>query len=67
MQVKQLRSRSAELEEKYKKVVSLCTGVEENKVGGLLDGLVKAVESEGRMVEVNRIRDFLRKVDGVDG
>src|SRR6266496_986758 len=42
------RSRSVELERKYKKIVSLCTGVGEGKVEGLLDGLVKVVESEGR-------------------
>ncbi len=63
IQAKQLRSRSAKLEKKYKRIVSLCTGVEEAKVEGLIDGLFKAVESEDRMIGMNRIRGFLRKVD----
>lgn len=42
-----LRERSGELEAKYRKVVSLCTGVEESEVEGMLGKLVEAVESEG--------------------
>ncbi|KAG5440557.1 hypothetical protein PCK2_000382, partial [Pneumocystis canis] len=41
-----LRGRSSELEDKCRKVVSLCTGVEENKVDSLLEGLLQAVESD---------------------
>ncbi|KAI9715573.1 MAG: hypothetical protein M1812_005877 [Candelaria pacifica] len=65
-QAAQLKSRSTDLEEKYRRVVSLCTGVDEDKVEELLPGLVKAVESEGgEVVEVGRVREFLRKVEGV--
>ncbi|KAI9696741.1 MAG: transcriptional regulator swi6 [Candelina mexicana] len=64
-QAAQLKSRSTDLEEKYRRVISLCTGVEEDHVEELLPGLVKAVESEGgEMVEVGRVRDFLKKVEG---
>lgn len=66
-QSKQLKSRSSELEEKYRRVVALCTGVEDSKVEELLGGLVAAVESErGEDVEVGRVREFLRRVEGVD-
>ena len=65
-QALQLKTRSTDLEEKYRRVVSLCTGVEEAKVEELLPGLVRAVESEGgEMVEVGRVREFLKKVEGV--
>ncbi|KAK3062512.1 hypothetical protein LTS18_003918, partial [Coniosporium uncinatum] len=79
-----LRSRSGQLEGMYRKVVSLCTGVEERRVEEMLGGLVVAVESEGASgglhkiggpwivegsggMEVGRVREFLRKVDGVVG
>ncbi len=66
-QAKKLKSRSSELEEKYRRVVALCTGVEEGKVEELLGGLVAAVESErGEDVEVGRVREFLRRVEGVE-
>ncbi|KAK3081111.1 hypothetical protein LTS18_010124, partial [Coniosporium uncinatum] len=82
--VQQLRSRSGQLEGMYRKVVSLCTGVEESRVEEMLGGLVVAVESEGAggglqriggpgvvegsgAMEVGRVREFLRKVDGVVG
>ncbi|KAK0840271.1 transcriptional regulator swi6 [Friedmanniomyces endolithicus] len=46
-QALELASRSSAIEDLYRKVVSLCTGVEEGRVAGLLPGLVAAVESEG--------------------
>ena len=46
-------------------MVSLCTGVEESKVDEMVDGLSIAVESEGgEDVEVARVREFLRRVEG---
>jgi regulatory protein SWI6 len=65
-----LRGRSTELEGMYRKVVSLCTGVAEDKVDENLPALVAAVESERGGLgeqEVGRVRDFLRRVDGVGG
>jgi DNA repair exonuclease SbcCD ATPase subunit len=64
---KHLHSRSTEIEEMYRKVVSLCTGVPEDKVEESLPSLVAAVESETQNVgeqDVGRVRDFLRKVEG---
>ena len=68
-----LKAQSSEQEGQYRKVVSLCTGVDENSVEGVLEGLLAAVESEdggaafgsGKgAVEVGRVREFLRKVEG---
>ena len=65
-QAKNLQSQSSELEAQLRKVVSLCTGVAEDRVDEMVDGLSAAVESEGgEDVEVGRVRDFLRRVEGV--
>ncbi|KAK5109629.1 hypothetical protein LTR62_006866 [Meristemomyces frigidus] len=67
-QAEDLASRSSELEAMYRKVVSLCTGVPEDRVEACLGSLVAAVESErGGMGEreVGRVREFLKRVDGV--
>ena len=68
---KDLKVRSIELEERYKKIVSLCTGAEVEKVDELLDGLVQAVISEQKEMadssELGRVREFLRLVQGNDG
>ena len=62
----ELKARSGELETRYRRVVSLCTGVDENRVEEMLPALVAAVESEsGDGMEVTRVREFLRKVEGV--
>lgn len=65
----ELRGRSHDLEGLYRRVVSLCTGVDEDKVEESLPNLLQAIESEkGAGIEVEgdvaRVRDFLRKVDG---
>ncbi|KAF2430052.1 apses-domain-containing protein [Tothia fuscella] len=67
--VAQLRSRDGELESKYRKVIALCTGVEEKLIDSLIGSLVQAVESEGDAglggggQDVSRVREFLRRVD----
>jgi regulatory protein SWI6 len=69
-QADELQSRSLSVEAMYRKVVALCTGVEESKVEESLPNLVAAVESEKNGVgigEVGRVREFLRRVDGVGG
>lgn len=67
-QARGLKARSAELEERYKKIVSLCTGAEVEKVDELLDSLVQAVISEQKEMsnnlELGRVREFLRMVQG---
>lgn len=58
-----LHDRSSDLEEKFRRVVALCTGVDEDKVDSLLEGLVQAVESDPGEVDTARVTSFLRKVD----
>lgn len=66
-QVKGLRGRSSELEAKLRRVVAICTGVGEGAVDAMVGGLVVAVESErGEDVEVGRVREFLRRVEGIE-
>ncbi|GMM35989.1 transcriptional regulator [Saccharomycopsis crataegensis] len=58
-----LNEKSMVLENKFRHVVSLCTGVEESKVDDLLEGLVQAVESDPDEVDIGRVSGFLTKVD----
>ncbi|MCJ1282168.1 transcriptional regulator swi6 [Xylographa opegraphella] len=63
----QMKSRSVEMEKKLRRVVALCTHVDESKLDTLIDGLITAVEGEkGQNLEVGRVREFLRKVEGVE-
>lgn len=61
-----LRGRSKDLEEKYRKIISLCTGTPEDRVDDLLEQLVQAVISEQKdmasSVDLTRVRDFLHMV-----
>ena len=67
-QTKALQSQSSELEAQLRKVVALCTGTDESKVEAMVEGLCAAVESEaGDEVEVGRVREFLRRVEGEVG
>ena len=62
---RELKSKSRELEERYKKIVSLCTKVEVESVDRVLDSLLQAVVSEQKEnVELGRVREFLRMVQG---
>ena len=64
-QAKALQSQSSELEEQLRKVVALCTRTDESRVEGMVSNLCAAVESEaGDDVDVGRVRDFLRRVEG---
>lgn len=58
-----LHDRSADLEQSFRRVVALCTGVAEERVDSLLEGLVQAVESDPGEVDTARVTSFLRKVD----
>ncbi|KAI6785507.1 Start control protein-like protein [Emericellopsis cladophorae] len=60
-----LKSRSRDVEVKYRKVVALCTGVKEEEVDAVIDGLIKAVESERDGLDMGRVRRFLGGVEGV--
>lgn len=58
-----LHDKSTDLEDKFRRVVALCTGLEEYKIDSLLEGLVQAVESDPGEVDTARVSSFLRKVD----
>lgn len=59
-----LKSQSFELEAQMRRIVALCTGVEEAKVDEMLESLKAAVDSERwGEVDVGRVREFLRKVE----
>jgi regulatory protein SWI6 len=64
--VQGLENKSSNLAATYRKIISLCTQVEEKAVDGLLDNLLRAVESEQEEVDLSRIRDFLVRVEGAD-
>lgn len=63
--VQALKGRSRDMEVKYRRVVALCTGVHENEVDAVVDGLLKAVESEKDELEIGRVRRFLGSVASV--
>ncbi|KAI1078011.1 apses-domain-containing protein [Whalleya microplaca] len=60
-----LKGRSRDVELKYRRVVALCTNVQESEVDVVVDGLLRAVESEKGELEIGRVRRFLGGVDGV--
>ncbi|GJC94637.1 start control protein cdc10 [Colletotrichum higginsianum] len=60
-----LKGRSKDLEVKYRRVVAMCTGEPEDQVDAVVDGLLRAVESEKGELEVERVRRFLGGVEGV--
>ncbi|KAI1637870.1 start control protein cdc10 [Biscogniauxia mediterranea] len=60
-----LKGRSKDIEIKYRRVVALCTGVHESEIDAVVDGLLRAVESEKGELEIGRVRRFLGGVDGV--
>jgi regulatory protein SWI6 len=65
-EVRDQKSKSRDLEGKYRRIISLCTHVDEDKIDSVLDNLFRAVDSEHGDVELGRVRDFLQKVEGVD-
>ncbi|ODA82729.1 hypothetical protein RJ55_01238 [Drechmeria coniospora] len=63
--VQALKGKSREVEVKYRRVVALCTGVQESEVDAVVDSLLKAVESERDELDIGRVRRFLGGVEGV--
>lgn len=62
-----LKEKDGQREVMYRKVVSLCTKVDEDRIDSVLEGLVQALDSDPLDgVEVSRVREFLRKVEGVE-
>lgn len=63
--VRSLQIKSSELAAKYRKIISVCTGVAEADVDNHLGNLVRAMESEPADLELGRVREFLQRVDAV--
>ncbi|WVQ97765.1 hypothetical protein IAU59_004879 [Kwoniella sp. CBS 9459] len=47
---------------KYRRLVSLCTKVPVEKVDGMLDGLVAAIESDDQTIDLSRISNFMGRM-----
>lgn len=58
-----LKGRSREVEMKYRRVVALCTAVPEGEIDSVIEGLLRAVESERGELEIGRVRKFLGGVE----
>ncbi|KHJ30159.1 putative start control protein cdc10 [Erysiphe necator] len=63
--VLELKSKDSELTRKYRKIISLCTGIEEDRVDDSISSLVRSLESEHDDVELSRVRKFLSRVEAV--
>lgn len=63
--VRALKVKSSELAGKYRRIISVCTGVPEKDVDEHLGGLIRAMESEPADLELGRVREFLSRVDAV--
>ncbi|KAF2623221.1 apses transcription factor-like protein [Macroventuria anomochaeta] len=65
---RQLKDKDGQLEAMFRQVVCLCTDVQEDRIDEVLPSLVAALDSDPLDgVEVGRVREFLRKVEGVEG
>ncbi|CCK69179.1 transcriptional regulator SWI6 KNAG_0C00650 [Huiozyma naganishii CBS 8797] len=57
-----IRERQANLEGKFRRVLSLCLKVDEDKVDGMLDGLLQAISSEDPQdIDTGEMQEFLNK------
>lgn len=63
--VSSLQGSSRDTEYKYRRLVALAASCPEEQVDELLEGLVRAVQSEKGELEIGRVRKFLGGVDGV--
>nr|XP_019008808.1 uncharacterized protein I206_06492 [Kwoniella pini CBS 10737]OCF47589.1 hypothetical protein I206_06492 [Kwoniella pini CBS 10737] len=46
----------------YKKLISLTTKVPVDKVDGMLDGLLAAIESDGQGIDLSRVSEFMNRI-----
>ncbi|BGP07583.1 transcriptional regulator swi6 [Rhodotorula toruloides] len=60
--LEKLRGGNADMEAKLKKIVAGCCGVDEDKVDGMLEGLVTALESDPSATDLSRVANFLSRV-----
>lgn len=64
--VHDMKRGSRKTQEKYRRVIALCTKTDETKLDNLLEGLWRSVESDAADVELGRVREFLSRVEGVE-
>ncbi|WVR04373.1 hypothetical protein IAU60_001375 [Kwoniella sp. DSM 27419] len=60
--VRTLEGEGVEKTLKYRRLVSLCTKVSMDKVDGMLDGLVAAVESDDQSMDLGRISNLMTRM-----
>lgn len=57
-----ISTKQSELENKFRRVLSLCLKIDENKVDNMLDGLLQAISSEDPQdIDTDEMQDFLKK------
>ncbi|WWD22001.1 hypothetical protein CI109_106489 [Kwoniella shandongensis] len=60
--VRVMEGEGADKAVRYRRLVSLCTKVPVDKVDGMLDGLVTAIESDGQSIDLSRISNFMSRM-----
>lgn len=57
-----IRQKQKDLESKFRRVLCLCLKIDEDKVDGMLDGLLQAISSEDPQdVDTDEMHDFLKR------
>lgn len=57
-----IRQKQKDLESKFRRVLCLCLKIDEDKVDGMLDGLLQAISSEDPQdVDTDEMQEFLKK------
>lgn len=60
--LKGIKEKRTALEQKFRKVLSLCLKIDEGKVDDMLDGLLQAISSEDpQEIDTEEMQDFLKK------
>ncbi|CCF57705.1 hypothetical protein KAFR_0D00580 [Kazachstania africana CBS 2517] len=58
----EIKDKQSNLENKFRRVLSLCLKIDEEKVDDMLDGLLQAISSEDPQdIDTDEMQDFLRK------
>ncbi|WVW78792.1 hypothetical protein I302_100754 [Kwoniella bestiolae CBS 10118] len=60
--IRNLENQNFEKNYKYRKLISLSTKVPVEKVDGMIDGLVTAIESDGQSIDLSKISEFMSRM-----
>ena len=63
-QIAEIDDSSAKKESQCQQVVAICANIPQDKVEGMLDDLLTAMESDGPDVDLARVANFMQKVGG---